>query len=422
MKPDFSTVSIIGLGYVGMPTAALVASRGISVIGVDANPKVVATINSGHVHIVEADLEGLVQKVVSSGNLVARTTPVPADVFVITVPTPMLADKSPDMSYVWQATEALAPVLAPGNAVIVESTSPIGTTEKVSELIGSLRPDLKVPTQAGEHADIAIAYCPERVLPGRILTELVSNDRCIGGLTPRCARRVQRFYKTFVRGSCFMTTARTAELVKLAENSFRDTNIAFANELSLICDRFGINIWEALELANRHPRVNILKPGPGVGGHCIAVDPWFIVHSAPDLSRVIRAAREVNDSKTTYTVNRCIEMIDGRSNADIACLGLAFKANIDDLRESPALEVALELAKRYGHRVKIVEPNIEELPHELAEAGAELFDLETALERCGLLVLLVDHDEFRLVSAQESNSTFVYDTRGIWTPSVTTAA
>lgn len=422
MKSDFSTVSIIGLGYVGMPTAALVASRGINVVGVDANPKVVSTINSGHVHIVEADLEGLVQKVVSSGTLKARTTPVPADVFVITVPTPIRPDKSPDLSYVWQATEAIAPVLQSGNAVIVESTSPIGTTEKVSDLIGRLRPDLKVPTQAGEHADIAVAYCPERVLPGRILNELVTNDRCIGGLTPRCARKVQRFYKTFVRGSCFMTTARAAELVKLAENSFRDTNIAFANELSLICDRFGINVWEVLELANRHPRVNILRPGPGVGGHCIAVDPWFIVHSAPDLARVIRAAREVNDSKIGYTVERCVELIDSRSNADIACLGLAFKANIDDLRESPALEVAHELAKRYGSRVKIVEPNIEELPPQLAETGAELIDLETALARCGLLVLLVDHDEFKLVSAQERSATFFYDTRGIWAPSVATAA
>jgi UDP-N-acetyl-D-mannosaminuronic acid dehydrogenase len=218
-----------------------------------------------------------------------------------------------------------------------------------------------------------------------------------------------------------MTTARTAELVKLAENSFRDTNIAFANELSLICDRFGINVWEALELANRHPRVNILKPGPGVGGHCIAVDPWFIVHSAPDLARVIRASREVNDSKTAYTVNRCIELIDGR-NADIACLGLAFKANIDDLRESPALEVALDLARRYGRRVKVVEPNIEELPEELAKAGAELIDLETALEQCGVLVLLVDHDEFKLVSAQERNSATVYDTRGVWAPNIATAA
>jgi UDP-N-acetyl-D-mannosaminuronic acid dehydrogenase len=422
MKSDFATVSVIGLGYVGMPTAALVASRGINVIGVDSNPKVVSTINSGHVHIVEADLEGLVQKVVSSGNLKARTTPVPADVFVITVPTPMLADKSPDLSYVWKATEAIAPVLRSGNVVIVESTSPIGTTEKVSDLIGSLRPDLKVPTQAGEHAEIAIAYCPERVLPGRILSELVSNDRCIGGLTPRCARRVQRFYKTFVRGSCFMTTARTAELVKLAENSFRDTNIAFANELSLICDRFGIDVWELLELANRHPRVNILRPGPGVGGHCIAVDPWFIVHSAPDIARVIRTAREVNDSKAVYTVNRCIELIDSRSNADVACLGLAFKANIDDLRESPALEVAHKLAERYGSRVKIVEPNIEELPHELAEAGAELIDLETALESCGLLVLLVDHDEFKLVSAQERSAAYVYDTRGTWAQSIATAA
>jgi UDP-N-acetyl-D-mannosaminuronic acid dehydrogenase len=422
MKSDFSTVSIIGLGYVGMPTAALVASRGISVIGVDANPQVVATINSGHVHIIEADLEGLVQKVVSSGLLTARATPVPADVFVITVPTPVLEDKSPDLTHLWDATRAIAPVLLSGNAVIIESTSPIGTTEKVSELIGSLRPDLKVPTDAGENADIAVAYCPERVLPGRILAELASNDRCIGGLTPRCARRVQKFYKTFVRGSCFMTSARTAELVKLAENSFRDTNIAFANELSLICDRFDINIWEVVELANRHPRVNILRPGPGVGGHCIAVDPWFIVHSAPDLAPLIRTAREVNDSKTSYTVNRCVQLIESKSNSDVACLGIAFKANIDDLRESPALEVALELAQRYGRRIKIVEPNIERLPKVLEDMGAELIDLEDALSECGLLVLLVDHDEFKLVSARERNSSLVYDTRGIWATNVATAA
>jgi UDP-N-acetyl-D-mannosaminuronic acid dehydrogenase len=414
MKPDFSTVSIIGLGYVGLPTAALVASRGISVIGVDANPKVVSTINSGQVHIIEADLDGLVQKVVSSGQLSARTVPVPADIFVIAVPTPILPDKSPDISYVTKATESIAPVIKRGDAIILESTSPLGTTELISNMIGDLRPDLTVPTRVGESADIAVAYCPERVLPGRVLTELVSNDRCIGGITRRCARRVQRFYKTFVRGACFTTTARTAELVKLSENSFRDANIAFANELSLICDQFDIDVWEVIELANRHPRVNILKPGPGVGGHCIAIDPWFIVHSAPDLARIIRTAREVNDGKIHYTVSKCARLIDRHSNANVACLGLAFKANIDDLRESPALEVAVELAKRYGPRIKIVEPHIEELPRDLAETGAELVDLDSALADCGLLLLLVDHDDFKMVSPSERESAVVYDTRGIW--------
>jgi UDP-N-acetyl-D-mannosaminuronic acid dehydrogenase len=421
MKADFSTVSVIGLGYIGLPTAALVASRGISVIGVDANPKVVATVNSGQVHIIEADLDGLVQKVVSSGQLSARTEPVPADIFVIAVPTPILPDKSPDLSCVVNATKAIAPVLKRGDAIILESTCPLGTTERISNMIGDLRPDLAVPTRAGESADIAIAYCPERVLPGRILTELVSNDRCIGGITRRCARRVQRFYKTFVRGTCFTTTARTAELVKLSENSFRDTNIAFANELSLICDRFEIDVWEVIDLANRHPRVNILKPGPGVGGHCIAIDPWFIVHSAPDLARIIRTAREVNDGKIHLTVKKCSELIERHGNVNVACLGLTFKANVDDLRESPALEVAVELARSFGPRIKVVEPHIEELPKELAQAGAELVDLDWALVNCGLLLLLVDHDDFKLVSPSERESAIVYDTRGTWSRSAEVA-
>jgi len=417
MKSEFKTVSIIGLGYVGLPTAALVASRNIRVIGVDSNPEVVATINQGRIHIVEADLDGLVQKVVGNGLLSAQINPQPSDVFVIAVPTPIREDKSPDISYVLAATRAIAPVLKPGNLVILESTSPIGTTEQLSELIGDLRPDLAVPTRAGPTANVSIAYCPERVLPGRTLAELVSNDRSIGGITPRCARHGQRFYKTFVKGTCYRTTARTAELVKLSENSFRDVNIAFANELSLICDKFGINVWEVIDLANRHPRVSILRPGPGVGGHCVAVDPWFLVHSAPDLARVVRVAREVNDGKVGYTVAKCAELIERSDNSFVACLGLAFKANVDDLRESPALEVAMQLSRRFGSRIRVVEPNIEKLPSELAELGAEMIDLDTALASCGVVLLLVDHDDFKALSSSELGSAIVYDSRGLWATS-----
>jgi UDP-N-acetyl-D-mannosaminuronic acid dehydrogenase len=414
MKSEFAAVSVIGLGYVGLPTAALVASRNIPVVGVDSNPDIVSTINQGRVHIVEADLDGLVQKVVGNGFLSARTDPQPADVFVIAVPTPILEDKSPNMSYVFAATRAIAAVLKRGDLVILESTSPIGTTELVSDLIGDLRHDLTVPTRAPINADISVAYCPERVLPGRTLAELVSNDRSIGGITPRCARHGQRFYNTFVRGTCYRTTARTAELVKLSENAFRDTNIAFANELSLICDRFGIDVWEVIDLANRHPRVDILKPGPGVGGHCIAVDPWFLVDSAPDLTRIIRTAREVNDGKVHHTVSRCVELIERSDHTLVACLGLAFKANVDDLRESPALNVAVELARRFGKRIRIVEPNIEVLPRELADLGAAKIDLEAALATCGVLILLVDHNDFKMISSQELGSALIYDTRGVW--------
>jgi UDP-N-acetyl-D-mannosaminuronic acid dehydrogenase len=349
--------------------------------------------------------------------LSARADPQPADVFVIAVSTPILENKSPDMSYVFAATRAIAPVLRRGDLVILESTSPIGTTERLCDIISDLRPDLTVPKLDRTDADISVAYCPERVLPGSTLAELVSNDRSIGGITPRCARHGQRFYKTFVRGKCFRTTARTAELVKLAENAFRDTNIAFANELSLICDRFQINVWEVIDLANRHPRVEILRPGPGVGGHCVAVDPWFLVDSAPDLARIVRTAREVNDRKVGYTISKCVELIERSGNALVACLGLTFKANVDDLRESPALAVAIALAKRFGNRIKIVEPNIEALPNELTEFGALQIDLEEALEGCGVLIVLVDHENFKMLSSSELGSALIYDTRGIWNKS-----
>ena len=412
--PEYQTVAVIGLGYIGLPTAAVIASRGMRVIGVDVNEKIVKTVASGSIHIAEPDLEGLVQKVVSSGSLSVTTKPEAADVFIIAVPTPIDKDKRPDLRSVMAAVDSISGVLRPGNLVILESTSPIGTTEEIARKIVDNRSDLKIGSSEGSKAEISVAYCPERVLPGRILSELVNNDRCIGGITPQCARRAQRFYKTFVRGACIATSARAAEMVKLTENAFRDTNIAFANELSLICDRFGINVWEVIDLANRHPRVNVLRPGPGVGGHCIAIDPWFIVNSAPDLARLIKTSREVNDLKITLTVERAVALIEEHPYAKIACCGLAFKANVDDLRESPALEVAHQIACRYGARVMIVEPNIRELPSIIAEQGAELIELDEAIRTCEIAIILVDHDQFKMIPLAERRHLAVIDTRGIW--------
>lgn len=406
-------VAVIGLGYIGLPTAALIARSGPRVLGIDVSAHVVDTINSGKVHIEEVDLDGLVQGVVARGTLRASLTIEESDVFVIAVPTPVSEDHAPDVSYVLNAARTIAPVLKAGDTVILESTSPVGTTDRIRDLLAELRPDLKMPGVGGP-GDVAIAYCPERVLPGRILVELIDNDRCIGGITPRCARKALGFYKQFVRGQCITTTARAAEMVKLVENSFRDVNIAFANELSVIAEKMDIDVWEVIRLANRHPRVNILQPGPGVGGHCIAVDPWFLVHGDPDNARIIRTAREVNDAKTDHVVAHASDLIDDYPGEDIACLGLAFKANIDDFRESPAVKVAARLARRYGRRVRLVEPYATALPMEFAGSGAELIDLDTALERCGVLIVLVDHDIFKSVPADERQSKAVYDTRGIW--------
>lgn len=411
--PDIHKVVLIGLGYIGLPTAALIASRGMKVVGVDTNPNIVKTVASGAIHIAEPDLDGLVQKVVTNGSLVATGAPEQADVFMIAVPTPIDTLNKPDLTCVMAAIEGIAGLLVSGNLVIIESTCPVGTTEAIARRIGELRPDLRVGPSNGA-ATISVAYCPERVLPGRILTELVNNDRCIGGITSSCARRAQIFYKTFVRGACVTTTARTAELVKLTENAYRDTNIAFANELSLICDRYEINVWEVIDLANRHPRVNILRPGPGVGGHCIAVDPWFIIDAAPDLARVMRTSREVNKHKTKLVAERAFALIDEHPYASIACCGLAFKANVDDLRESPALEIALHLAERYGPRIKIVEPNIRQLPQQLTTLGAEMMSVEHALHACEIAIVLVDHDEFKMIPLAGRRHLDVIDTRGIW--------
>lgn len=350
-------VVVVGLGYIGLPTAAVIARTGAKVLGIDVSEHVVETVNSGKIHIEEVDLDGLVSGVVARGTLRAATQIEPADVFVIAVPTPFADDHAPNIGYVLRAATTIAAVLKAGDVIILESTSPVGTTEKVRDLLAQLRPDLKVPGKTGESADIAIAYCPERVLPGRILVELIDNDRVIGGITPRCARKALQFYRRFVRGACVTTTARAAEMTKLTENAFRDVNIAFANELSRVADTMEVDVWEVIRLANRHPRVNILSPGPGVGGHCIAVDPWFLVHADRDNTPLIRTAREVNDAKIDYVVERAEAMVAAHPGVRVACLGLAFKANIDDFRESPALKVATALAQRFGDRLDVVEPD-----------------------------------------------------------------
>ncbi|KJY98146.1 MULTISPECIES: UDP-N-acetyl-D-mannosamine dehydrogenase [Pseudoalteromonas] len=414
---NFETVSVIGLGYIGLPTAAVVASRGINVIGVDVNQQAVDTINEGKIHIVEPDLDIVVRGVVATGNLRATTEAQRADAFMVAVPTPFKDNDSgpveADLSYIQSAAKAIAPVLEKGNLVVLESTSPVGATEQLAAWLSEARPDLSFPQQVGDNADIKIAHCPERVLPGYVLQELVSNDRVIGGMSQACSKRAVELYENFVRGECIITNARTAEMAKLTENSFRDVNIAFANELSLICDKLKINVWELIRLANRHPRVNILNPGPGVGGHCIAVDPWFIVSSAPEQAKLIKQARLVNDGKPSYVVEQIKQAADEFKRPVIACLGLSFKADIDDLRESPALDIVSDLAQQQIGAVLAVEPNIDELPSHLGAQGVELTSLEQALELANIVVVLVDHKQFKNADKTEFARKVVIDTRGV---------
>jgi UDP-N-acetyl-D-mannosaminuronic acid dehydrogenase len=412
---NFGTVSVIGLGYIGLPTAAILAREGIRVIGVDINERVVACINGGKGHFVEPKLDELIHLVVNAGRLRATTDPEPADAFVIAVPTPFGEDRVPNLSYVEAAAKSIAPHLVSGNLVILESTSPVGTTEAVAGWLAAARPDLTFPQDAGEEADIGVAYCPERVLPGRVLEELVENERVLGGMTGSCSRRAAEFYGIFVKGACRQTTARTAEMCKLTENAFRDVNIAFANELSLICDRLDVNVWELIRLASCHPRVNILQPGPGVGGHCIAVDPWFIVHSAPEEAKLIRTAREVNDGKPDWVVGRVEAAAKDIVDPVVACLGLAFKPDIDDLRESPAVEVVRRLSSRGSVRLLVVEPFVDELPNSLAASeNVELTSLEEGLSACDVVLLLVDHGLFCRIDTTELEGKIVIDTRGVW--------
>jgi UDP-N-acetyl-D-mannosaminuronic acid dehydrogenase len=408
-------ISIYGLGYVGLPVAAALASRGFQVIGVDVNAAVVDVINSGGIHIVEPDLDMVVQAAVSAGKLRATTTGEPADVFIIAVPTPFRGDYEPDLSFVYEATKTIAPLLAKGNLIILESTSPAGTTENICNWIREFRPDLVLPDAESERTDIYLAHCPERVLPGRVLRELVDNDRIVGGISPRCAEYAGELYRTFVRGEVHLTNARTAELAKLAENAYRDVNIAFANEMSVICDSLDINVWELIELANKHPRVQILSPGPGVGGHCIAVDPWFIIAGAPQQAELIRTARKVNDHKPSHVVERVKLAASRLREPVIACLGLTYKADIDDLRASPALAVVKELADSGVGELLVVEPNLKDLPSTLR--GLEhvrQMDLRPALASADIVVLLVDHRQFRRVDREILKPKMIIDTRGIW--------
>lgn len=417
MKYNFQSLCVVGLGYIGLPTAATFAASGIKVTGVDVDPHAINMINQGKVHIVEPDLDALVKKVVEQGNFVATNTPVPADAFIVAVPTPFKENNEPDLKYIEAASKALAPFLKPGNLVILESTSPVGATEQMSSWLSEARPDLSFPQGVGEYSDIMIAHCPERVLPGKVLQELISNDRIVGGMTTRCSQAACDLYATFVQGQCLTTNARTAEMCKLTENSFRDVNIAFANELSIICDKLDINVWELISLANHHPRVNILQPGPGVGGHCIAVDPWFIVASSPQEAKIIRTAREVNDYKPEWVIakvnKKVVDFLKDNASKNIkdvtiACYGLAFKPDIDDLRESPATLIVRKLVTQ-GFNVIVVEPNIKTLPDDFPE-NITLSSIEECTD-ADIHLLLVKHKEF--IYNLNINSHYLIDCTGL---------
>lgn len=402
---------VLGLGYIGLPTASIFATKGKKVLGVDVRASVVETINEGGNHIQEPDLDVLVKAAVQSGNLRAASEPAPADVYIIAVPTPFETSPSgelvPDLSCVKAATESIAKVIPPGALVILESTSPVGTTERVREWLRTSK-GAENPKE-----DYAFAYCPERILPGQMLKELVANDRISGGLTEGAGERARELYTCFCTGEIVVTDARTAEMVKLAENAFRDVGIAFANEMSMICERLGINVWELIDLANRHPRVNILNPGPGVGGHCIAVDPWFLVAAAPEEAQLIRTARQVNDAKPTFVIEQVVQRAQRFKSPVIACLGLAFKADVDDLRESPALAIVEQLAEQAVGELVVVEPHVASLPASL-EDKTRLVDAETAVRAADIVLLLVDHREFKSLSPSLLRERVVIDTRGCW--------
>lgn len=432
MTNTINTISIIGMGYIGLPTAAVFASRKVKVIGVDINQIAVDTINRGEIHIVEPDLDMVVHAAVTEGYLRATTSPEPAEAFLIAVPTPFIDSPAeyhrPDMSYIEAASKSIAPVLKKGDLVILESTSPVGATEQMASWLADARPDLSFPQTHGENSDIRVAHCPERVLPGQVLRELVQNDRVIGGMTRKCADAAVSLYKTFVQGECIITNARTAEMCKLTENSFRDVNIAFANELSIICDKLDIDVWELISLANRHPRVNVLQPGPGVGGHCIAVDPWFIVSAAPNEAKLIRSAREVNDGKPTWVLEKVklaiaehLTKYSEKAIVDVCvvCLGLAFKPDIDDLRESPAAAIALQIANQHPGPVFAVEPNIDRLPVRW-DTTLELTQLDRGLEIADILVILVDHKSFKSIDPNVLAEKYCIDCKGLLSPSTRT--
>ena len=415
MDFPIKTVCVVGLGYIGLPTAATLASRGVEVIGVDINPQVVEAVNAGQPYFSEPDLDMLLRAATTLHKLRATLQPEPADAFVIAVPTPFNADRSPNLGYIDSAADAIAPALGSGNVVILESTSPVGATARLAGRLARLRPDLRFPPgRHSESLDVHVAHCPERVLPGRMVRELIENDRIIGGMTEACAEHAEAVYRIFLQGELFRTDAPTAELVKLVENAFRDVNIAFANELSLICDQLGVNVWQVIELANRHPRVSILQPGAGVGGHCIAVDPWFIVSSAPERTPLIRTARAVNDAKPKFVVSQIRERAERFKRPVIACLGLTYKADVDDLRESPAIEIALQLARSGQEQILIADPNLNTLPEELAALPNVSFcDTLEAVRHSDIVALLVAHSRFRKIPREELMRRVVIDVTGL---------
>lgn len=412
---EIKTVSVIGMGYIGLPTCAIFASRGFEVIGVDVNESVVEKVNRGEIHIVEPDLDGLVQKMVANGRLKAFSTPQPADAYVIAVPTPITPDRKPDISYVLSAARTLAPILKKGDLIVLESTSPVGTTRTMNRLLAELRPDLTFPGTADVDTDVYVSYSPERVLPGNVLNELINNDRSIGGLSRRSSERTAALYSSFVSGDLFITVAEIAELVKLTENAFRDVNIAFANELAAVCQGLSLNVWEVIDLANRHPRVNILQPGPGVGGHCIAVDPYFIIDAAPESTRLMQSARKINSGRPHSVVRDIETLLQPGRKQTVACLGLSFKPNIDDLRESPAVEVVRLLAERKDITIVAAEPNTRALPSELQDLGITFTDALSAIDQADIVVLLVDHRQFNFVDPESLKGKKLIDTRGLWT-------
>ncbi|MBE9913893.1 UDP-N-acetyl-D-mannosamine dehydrogenase [Paenibacillus donghaensis] len=408
-------VCVVGLGYIGLPTAGLLAKNGFQVHGVDVNIHTIETISQGEVHITEPDLDQVVKEAVQCGLLRASTIPAEADVYILAVPTPFQENNKPDLTYVEQAVKAVIPYLRPGNLVILESTSPVGTTERIADWILEARRDLSISDSLyAAYNRIFVSYCPERVLPGQILRELVENDRIVGGIDEASTRWTADFYRHFVKGAILETNARTAEMAKLTENSFRDVNIAFANELSLICDHLEIDVWELIRLANRHPRVNILQPGPGVGGHCIAVDPWFLVDAAPEQAKLIHTARIVNDSKPWYVAEKVIQVAAKLKSPGIACLGLSFKANIDDLRESPALAIVEHLAKAAAAYLYVAEPHIKELPVSLQYGNVQFCEAEEAVRQADIVLLLVNHDAFGSISPELLEDKIVVDTRGFF--------
>jgi UDP-N-acetyl-D-mannosaminuronic acid dehydrogenase len=404
-----SSVAVVGLGYIGLPTAVSLATGGLEVTGVDVNPDIVERVNRGEAPFAEPDLSVAVSGAVAMGRLRAQREVPPADAYVIAVPTPFTGDHRADLSYITAAAEAVAGALRGGEVIVLESTAPPGTTRRVSELIAARRPDLHLP-------HVHVAHCPERVLPGRIMIEIATNDRVIGGLTPACAARAVELYRTFCHGELIVTDAASAEMAKLAENAYRDVNIAFANELSLICQRLGLDVWEIRQMANHHPRVEILRPGPGVGGHCIAVDPWFIVESAPDLARLTRTARDVNDQMPAHTAERIVATSRRFRDPRIACLGLSFKADVGDLRESPAVDITARVAAALPDvKILAVEPHAPSLPGRLDACGnVVLTDAEHAIGDSDVIALLVDHACFRAIKKTQLAGKVVYDTRGMW--------